>query len=136
MAFHIVSGERCDNAYVLSVEETNHLINSILNNAAYSEENQIQSEEVTSSVGLSIEILNSTKNNGLASAFQEKLVEQGMNVISIGNYEEQTLEHTKIIVKQNNYGKDLLSYFNNASIETGELGADVDICIILGTSDS
>lgn len=136
VAFHIVSGERCDNAYVLSVEETNHLINSILNNAAYSEENQIQSEEVTSSVGLSIEILNSTKTNGLASAFQEKLVEQGMNVISIGNYEEQTLEHTKIIVKQNNYGKDLLSYFNNASIETGELGADVDICIILGTSDS
>lgn len=136
VAFHMVSGERCDNVYVLSVEETNHLINRILNNDAYSEENQMEPEEVTSSVGLSIEILNSTKVNGLASAFQEKLVEQGMNVISIGNYEEQTLENTKILVKKNNYGKDLLSYFNNASIEEGELDSDVDICIILGTSDS
>ena len=82
-----------------------------------------------------IEILNSTGINGLASSFQEKLVEQGMNVIRIGNYGDSTLEHTKIIVKEEGTGEDLLPYFEDATIEVGTLENGIDIRIILGTND-
>lgn len=135
VAFSVVSGESCDDVFVLSVEETNYLINKILENDSYTDENQPAAEKAASSVGLVIEILNSTGINGLASSFQEKLVEQGMNVISIGNYSDSMLEHTKIIVKEEGYGEDLLQYFKDATIEVGELGNGIDIRIILGTSD-
>lgn len=135
VAFSVVSGESCDDVFVLSVEETNYLINKILENDSYTDKNQPAGEKAASSVGLVIEILNSTGINGLASSFQEKLVEQGMNVISIGNYSDSMLEHTKIIVKEEGYGEDLLPYFNDATIEVGELGNGIDIRIILGTND-
>lgn len=135
VAFSVVSGESCDDVFVLSVEETNYLINKILENDSYTDENQPAAEKAASSVGLVIEILNSTGINGLASSFQEKLVEQGMNVISIGNYSDSMLEHTKIIVKEEGYGEDLLQYFKDATIEVGELGNGIDIRIILGTND-
>lgn len=135
VAFSVVSGESCDDVFVLSVEETNYLINKILENDSYTDKNQPAAEKAASSVGLVIEILNSTGINGLASSFQEKLVEQGMNVISIGNYSDSMLEHTKIIVKEEGYGEDLLQYFNDATIEVGELGNGIDIRIILGTND-
>lgn len=135
VVFSVVSGESCDDVFVLSVEETNYLINRILENDSYTDENQPNTQKTASSVGLVIEILNSTGINGLASSFQEKLVEQGMNVISIGNYSDSTLEHTKIIVKEEGYGEDLLLYFKDATIEVGNLRNGVDICIILGTND-
>lgn len=135
VVFSVVSGERCDDVFVLSVEETNYLINRILENDAYTAENQPPTNKAASSMGLGIEILNSTGINGLASSFQEKLVEQGMNVISIGNYSDSMLEQTKIIVKEEGIGEDLLQYFKDATIEVGELSNDVDIRIILGTSD-
>lgn len=135
VAFSVVSGESCDDVFVLSVEETNYLINRILENAPYTDENQPVTEKATSSVGLVIEILNSTGINGLASSFQEKLVEQGMNVISIGNYSDSMLEHTKIIVKEEGDGEDLLPYFKDATIEVGELNSGIDIRIILGSND-
>ena len=135
VVFSVVSGECCDDVFVLSVEETNYLINRILENDAYTAENQPPTNKAASSMGLGIEILNSTGINGLASSFQEKLVEQGMNVISIGNYSDSMLEQTKIIVKEEGIGEDLLQYFKDATIEVGELSNDVDIRIILGTSD-
>ena len=137
VAFHKVSGENSGKSFVLSVEETNSLINMILENSAYTEENQANQLEVEekSSIGLSIEILNSTKINGLASSFQEKLIQEGMNVSRIGNYDGKMLTNTKIVVKKEGYGKDLLTYFNDATIEVGQTGQDVDICIIIGEKD-
>lgn len=137
VAFYKVSGENSGKVFALSIEETNSLINMILNNSAYTEENQgkqVKSEE-KSSIGLSIEILNSTKINGLASSFQEKLIQEGMNVSRIGNYDGTMLAHTKIVVKKEGYGKDLLAYFKDATIEIGQVGQDVDICIIIGEED-
>lgn len=135
VAFSVVSGESCDDVFVLSVEETNYLINKILENDAYTEDNKPDTNNVTSSVGLGIEILNSTGINGLASSFQEKLVEQGMNIISIGNYSGSILEKTRIVVKEEGMGEDLAAYFKDAVIEVGELSNDIDIRIILGTDD-
>lgn len=137
VAFYKVSGENVGKNFTLSVEETNSLINSILENAAYTEENQAKQlmDQEKSSIGLSIEILNSTKVNGLASSFRERLVENGMNVTRIGNYNGAMLEETKIIVKEKGYGKDLLKLFHNASVEVGQVSNDVDICVILGQED-
>ena len=134
LAFTIVSGEKSGKSFVLSVEETNFLINKLLKNEAYTEKNQKKKEgENTSSMGLAIEILNSTQINGLASSMQEKLVEKGFNIAGIGNYSGDTLEHTKIIVKEQGMGEDLLAYFKNAEIEVGELSQNVDIRIIIGS---
>lgn len=137
VAFYKVSGENSGNVFVLSVEETNSLLNKILENSAYTGDNQASDllGEEKSSIGLSIEILNSTQINGLASSFQEKLIEQGMNVIRIGNYDGTMLPHTKIVVKEEGCGKDLLTYFKNATVEVGKVSQDIDICIIIGQDD-
>lgn len=136
VAFNIVSGEKAGNSFTLSVEETNFLIHKILKNAAYTEINQKEKEKKEmSSVGLAIEILNSTKINGLASSMQEKLVKKGFNIAGVGNYSGATLEHTKIIVKEKGVGEDLLPYFNDAQVEVGELSQNIDIRIIIGSED-
>lgn len=135
-AFYKASGENAGKFFFIAVEETNSLINQILKNAAYSENQGVKHDKSeVSSVGLSVEILNSTKINGLAAAFQSKLVEQGMNVIRIGNYAGTTLKKTRIIVKEEGYGKDLLTFFKDADLEVGTLSKDVEIRIILGTRD-
>lgn len=137
VAFYKVSGENVGETFSLAVEETNSLINQLLTNPAYKEEQGTKHSKASkvSSVGLPIEILNSTKINGLAAAFQNKLVEQGMNVIRVGNYDGDVLENTRIIVKEKGYGEDLLTYFKDANIEVGTLSKDVEIRIILGTKD-
>lgn len=137
VVFYKVSGENVGKAFSIAVEETNSLINQVLSNAAYTEGEKVKhnNNDEVSSVGLSVEILNSTKVNGLASAFQNKLAEQGINVIRIGNYAGNTLEKTKIIVKEEGYGKDLLNYFEDAELEVGTLSKDVEIRIILGMKD-
>ena len=58
-----------------------------------------------------------------------------MNVSRIGNYDGKMLTNTKIVEKKEGYGKDLLTYFNDATIEVGQTGQDVDICIIIGEKD-
>lgn len=137
VVFYKVSGENVGKAFSISVEETNSLINQVLSNAAYTKGQKVKhnKKKKVSSVGLSVEILNSTKVNGLASAYQNRLAEQGMNVIRIGNYAGNTLEKTKIIVKEEGYGTDLLNYFEDATLEVGTLSKDVEIRIILGTKD-
>jgi hypothetical protein len=135
VAFYVVSGEMLEDNFMISVEETNSLVNRILQNEAYKEGVQEHILQGESSIGLAMEVLNSTKINGLASSYQEKLIQQGMNVIRIGNYNDTTLEYTKIVVKQQGYGQDLLQYFENATVEVGELEPGVDIRIIIGQAD-
>lgn len=137
VAFYLASGETEDKVFHIMVEETNSLINKLLKNSAYTEESLEslkETEEIKeTSVGLVIEIFNSTKIEGLASSYQTKLMEKGLNVVNIGNYTDGTLENTKIIVRKAGYGNDLLAYFPEAEIEVGELRKDIDIRIVLGS---
>lgn len=91
--------------------------------------------ELISSVGHSIEVLNSTDVAGVAAGWQEKLNNAGFTVSQIGNYEVETLTNSKIIVTQDGMGMDLLEYFPSASIEVGTIDSGVEIQIIVGTSD-
>lgn len=96
----------------------------------------VQGNKVKSSKGLSIIILNGSRINGLAAATQTKLVTVGFTVKEIGDYTEETLTQTRIIVKQKGIGNDLAGYFNNPEVVTGEVREGFDIEIILGTADA
>lgn len=92
--------------------------------------------EMISSVGHSIEVLNSTDVAGLAKGWQDKLTAAGFTVSQIGNYETETLTSTKIIVTQDGMGQDLVSQFKNATVEVGTISSGVEIQIIIGTEDA
>lgn len=94
------------------------------------------SAEPISSVGHSIEVLNSTDTAGVAAGWQERLNGEGFTVSQIGNYETETLTSTKIIVSQEGMGQDLVSYFQNATVEVGTISSGVEIQIIIGTEDA
>lgn len=106
----------------------------------YEDTSEPTSEEPTtaesiSSVGLSIEVLNSTDTAGVAAGWQERLNGEGFTVSQIGNYETETLTGTRIIVSQDGMGQDLVGYFQNATVEVGTISSGVDIQIIIGTED-
>ena len=92
--------------------------------------------KVKSSKGLSIIVLNGSRINGLAAATQTELTTAGFTVKEIGDYTEETLTQTRIIVKQKGLGNDLAGYFNNPEVVTGEVREGFDIEIILGTADA
>ena len=87
-------------------------------------------------------VLNSTRTNGLASKWMNKLSGAGFTNISKGNY---TLSHdaqTKIFVAEEGMGKDLLEYFPDAAIEVGTLNSGIDVStngveifIVIGQND-
>lgn len=92
--------------------------------------------EQISSVGHSIEVLNSTDIAGVAAKWQEKLNAAGFTVSQIGNYETETLTNTKIIVSQAGMGQDLAGQFKNATVEVGSISSGAEIQIIVGTEDA
>ncbi|MDE7366304.1 MAG: LytR C-terminal domain-containing protein [Lachnospiraceae bacterium] len=92
--------------------------------------------EPISSVGHTIEVLNSTDVAGVAAGWQEKLNNAGFNVTQIGNYETETLTGTRIIVTQEGMGQDLVGQFRNATVEVGTISSGVEIQIIIGTDDA
>lgn len=98
--------------------------------------NKDKNNKVKSSKGLNIIVLNGSKINGLASATQTKLNAGGFSVNQIGDYTDETLTHTRIIVKENGIGNDLAGYFTDPEIVTGDVQEGFDIEIILGTADA
>lgn len=92
--------------------------------------------EQISSVGHSIEVLNSTDIAGVAAKWQEKLNAAGFTISQIGNYEAETLTNTKIIVSQAGMGQDLAGQFKNATVEVGSISSGAEIQIIVGTEDA
>ncbi len=57
---------------------------------------------------IKIEILNGTWRAGLASRYQNKLSDEGFNVVSIGNAEDRPVEKTVIYLKNNNLQQEIL----------------------------
>lgn len=96
----------------------------------------VTTAEPISSVGHSIEVLNSTDVAGVAARWQEKLQGEGFTVDTIGNYETEALTSTKIVVSQDGMGQDLVSYFQNATVEVGTISSGAEIQIIIGTEDA
>ena len=62
--------------------------------------------------------------------------EEVLSLRGIGDYTAATLTQTKIIVKEDGVGKDLVKYFSNPVVETGTVDTGYDIKIIIGTADA
>ncbi|MCD7825643.1 MAG: LytR C-terminal domain-containing protein [Clostridiaceae bacterium] len=93
-------------------------------------------EPTVSSKGKNIYVLNGSQISGLASSTQATLQQAGYTVPKIGNYTQETLTTTRIIVKEEGEGEDLAQYFSNPEIVVGDVAAGYDIEIILGTADA
>lgn len=89
-----------------------------------------------SSKGKKILVLNGSKIAGLAAKTKEKLEDDGFTVSGTGDYEDEVLINTRIIVSSEKQGGDLKKYFKNPQIVTGKVRSGCDIEIILGTRDA
>lgn len=75
---------------------------------------------------------------GLAGRFTETLEADGYTLTEPTNYTGTQSAQTRIQVKSEGVGEDLVSYFTDAKIEVApeEVPAGADIRIILGTKES
>lgn len=137
---HILAGHVDGKVFNVDIEENNTLFDKIINNNSYTisqaDYEANNKGEIISSKELNIQIDNGSKVSGLASTYRDKLTKAGYKVLGIGNYKENNIENSRIIVKEQGYGKDLLTYFNSAVIETGKTPENIDIWIIIGKEDS
>ena len=140
---HGVFGVKSGDIFILNQAQNRKMINVIWEAEAYTAPQKTVKgslntgkSKIVSSAGCSIHIYNSTGIDGLAASYQQKLQTDGYQVIGTGNYVTEQLTETKIFVKKKKWGKDLLQYFKNATIEVKEVttsGADIEI--VLGTQD-
>jgi anionic cell wall polymer biosynthesis LytR-Cps2A-Psr (LCP) family protein len=94
-------------------------------------------EDVASSKDYYIELYNAAFREGLASEWQRFLEDEGYNISMIDSYQDEGLiSTTRIVVSQEGMGQDLLKYFPEARIETGEIETGGDIQVYLGTDSS
>ncbi len=89
-----------------------------------------------SSKNLKIRILNGSQIAGLASATKQRLEEKGFKIAEVGNYTDETLTTTRIVVSKKGQGGDLKEYFDNPKLTVGDVAEGYDIEIILGTRDA
>lgn len=134
---HSIYGVLENNSFDIDVERTNLLFRQLLSNSSYTMEQKDTNGGTKAveriSLGAAIEILNGSGITGLAAKYQTSLLEDGYTVSQIGNYTSQTEQATRILVKEEGLGTDLLEYFEGASIEVSQLPNGVDIEIILGS---
>ncbi len=91
-------------------------------------------EYLTSSKHKNIQIANGGDIVGLAGRTRDVLEAEGFTVSGIYTYKGEKTDYTRIIVKEEGQGQDLLPYFDNAVIIIDDLllGGNDDILIILG----
>ena len=131
--------------FTIDTKAAKAFLNKIINNtASYTKPQNIRALPAStvsnknnkSSKNKNIIVLNGSRINGLASATKTKLEAEGFTVGDIGDYTDETLTRTRIIVKKDGIGKDLIGYFNEPELVTGEVQEGYDIEIILGTADA
>jgi len=84
---------------------------------------------------ITIEVLNGTSRNGLASSVAEKLKNEGYNVTKIGNYKTSTNISTSVINKSSGeYAKEVKDFLGIGKVKTEiEEDSKVDVTVILGS---
>jgi len=146
-------GKYIDNVsyYVHDVKETAELVEELFNkidvvtetpteieassNVSSSQNVIAEKKTVASKSEISIEVLNATSRNGLASSVAEKLKEEGYNVTKIGNYKTTVSVNTSIINRtSSNYAKEIKTFLGKGTVKTEiEENAKVDVTVILGS---
>ena len=145
LSFYSLKGEQEENVYVLDVEKIREDIKIVMGEEAYAiategkqKPEQTKPEAVTEvlSKDKAIGIYNSTKINGLAAGWKEKLEAEGYQVQGVYDYSGDPMTTGKIIVREEGMGKDLQkNYFPDVVIETGDPENGEDIQIVLGETE-
>ena len=88
------------------------------------------------SKSLLIEVANGGEVAGLAGRVTEKLADEGYRLAEPSTYHGEQMDYTRIQVKNEGAGKDLVKYFDQARVESApaDMGS-ADIRIILGTNE-
>lgn len=135
-----IPGKYSDKIFAVDTKASKSFINNLVNNTTtYTQAqvfNKVAKTSTKSSKGKSIIVLNGSQIGGLATAAKTTLTNAGYKVKKIGDYTAATLTQTKIIVKEDGVGKDLVKYFSNPVVETGTVDTGYDIKIIIGTADA
>lgn len=135
-----VPGSFSGNVFMIDRDSASSFIQKLEeNNTTYAEEQKFgktSSKKTISSKGKNILVLNGSKITGLASSTQETLVNAGYTVPKVGDYTEEILTQTRIIVTKDGMGQDLAAYFKNPEIVVGTVEDGYEIKIILGTVDA
>lgn len=135
-----IPGKYSDKIFAVDTKASKSFINNLANNTTtYTQAqvfNKVVKTSTKSSKGKSIIVLNGSQIGGLATAAKTTLTNAGYKVKKIGDYTAATLTQTKIIVKEDGVGKDLVKYFSNPVVETGTVDTGYDIKIIIGTADA
>ena len=88
-----------------------------------------------SSKGKSIVVLNGSGGDGIAAKVKGILEKDGYSVSKIADNSE-LIDNTVIRVREDGMGKDIKTYFKEASIEVSDMEDGVDIVIIVGKMDA
>lgn len=106
----------------------------LVQNVFYGEK---EDDNVEKSYDLDIEVANGGNVDGLASKTKTKLEQEGYSVIRVINFNGEKSEKTRIYVRKEGVGEDLVSFFNSAEVIVDEtlIGDDADILIVLGTKE-
>lgn len=135
-----IPGKYSDKIFAVDTKASKSFINNLVNNTTTYTQAQVFKKvaktSTKSSKGKSIIVLNGSQIGGLATAAKTTLTNAGYKVKKIGDYTAATLTQTKIIVKEDGVGKDLVKYFSNPVVETGTVDTGYDIKIIIGTADA
>lgn len=103
----------------------------------YSVPTDTSADGTTDSKSLLIEVANGGNVAGLAGRFTETLAAAGYRMAEAANYSGTQMDYTRIQVKAEGIGSDLVGYFDDARIEVvSDVGSSADIRIILGTNET
>jgi len=102
----------------------------------YSIAPEVNEDGSIDSKSLLIEVANGGEVAGLAGRFTEKLAGEGFRLTDPTTYHGEQVDYTRIQVKTEGAGEDLVKYFAKAKVETApdDMGS-ADIRIILGTNE-
>ena len=102
----------------------------------YSVAPEVNDDGSIDSKSLLIEVSNGGEVAGLAGRFTQKLADEGFRLAEATTYSGEQVNYTRIQVKTEGTGKDLVKYFGDARVESApaDMGS-ADIRIILGTNE-
>lgn len=122
--------------FIHDAEQTREMVDRVFYSVAPSA-SSASNGTTSDSKALMIEVSNGGSVNGLAGQYSKKLEDAGYRVASPTNYSGQQNTYTRIQVKNEGVGADLIAFFTDAKVEVApnEVGDDVDIRIILGTKE-
>lgn len=129
---YMIPGKVDMDQYLISVKKARQQYETVLSDSKHTVE-QVNDVSIPSA-GKKIKVLNGSGTDGIAAATKSLLEKDGLNVVKIADNPE-VIENTVIYVAKKGMGRDLKHYFNDASIEQGQLDEGIDILIIVGSAD-